>query len=172
MRILIITADGFEDSELLCPFYRFKEEGYEADIAASEWGEVKGKKGYKVSANLSFDEVEPSAFDALYLPGGKAPDHLKHIPEVQKIVQAFDREKKPMAAICHGPLILATAGVLQGRKATCYWRVAGDIQSAGARYENVPVVVDENLVTSREPADIPDFMKEVTALLGRVQEGK
>ncbi len=165
MKILIITADGFEDSELLCPMYRFKEEGFEVDIAAPEWGQVKGKKGYSVSANLSFDEVEPSIFDALYLPGGRAPDHLKHMPEVQKMVQAFDRDKKPILAICHGPLILGKAGILQGRKATCYWKVAEEIQSSGARYENVPVVVDANLVTSREPADIPVFMKEALALL-------
>ncbi len=165
MKILIITADGFEDSELLCPMYRFKEEGFEVDIAAPEWGQVKGKKGYSVSANLSFDELEPSIFDALYLPGGMAPDHLKHMPEVQKMVQAFDRDKKPILAICHGPLILGKAGILQGRKATCYWKVAEEIQSSGARYENVPVVVDANLVTSREPADIPVFMKEALALL-------
>ncbi len=165
MKILILTADGFEDTELLCPMYRFKEEGFEVDIAAPEWGQVKGKKGYVVSANLSFDEVEPSAFDALFLPGGKAPDHLKHMPDVQKMVRAFDQGQRPIGAICHGPLILAKAGVLQGRKATCYWKVAEDIQAAGARYENVPVVKDKNLVTSREPADIPHFMKEFIALL-------
>ncbi len=172
MKVLIVTADGFEDSELLCPMYRLKEEGFEVDITAPEWGQVKGKKGYVVSANLSFDEVEPSAFDALYLPGGKAPDKLKYSAEVQKIVQAFDRDKRPMAAICHGPLILAKAGVLSGRKATCYWRVAEDIKAAGAIYENVPVVIDGNLVTSREPADIPFFMKEFVSMLKRVQQGE
>ncbi len=165
MRILIITANGFEDSELICPAYRFKEEGFQVDIAAPEWGEVIGKKGYVVSANLSLDDVEPSAFDALYLPGGKAPASLKHMPDVQKIVQAFEKEKKPIAAICHGPLILAAAGILQGRKATCYWKVAEDIEDAGAKYDNVPVIRDGNIVTARKPEDIPYFMKEIIGLL-------
>ncbi|RUM89912.1 MAG: type 1 glutamine amidotransferase [Thermodesulfatator sp.] len=169
MKVLVITADGFEDSELLCPVYRFKEEGFEVDIAAPEWGQVRGKKGYNVSANLSFDELEPSIFDALYIPGGKAPAHLKHMPVVQEIVQAFDKAGKPIAAICHGPLILAAAGVLAGRKVTCYLKVAEDLQSAGARYENSPVVVDGNLVTSREPADIPYFMKEVIRIFRQSQ---
>ncbi len=165
MRILFITADGFEDTELLCPMYRFKEEGCQVDIAAPDWGEVKGKRGYPVSANLALDEVEPSGFRMLFLPGGKAPDRLRTVPEVLDIVRAFDRDKRPIAAICHGPLILASAGLLKGRRATCYWKVAGAIEQAGARYEDSPVVVDENLITSREPVDLPEFMKKVIEAL-------
>jgi len=161
MRILIITADGFEDMELLCPMYRFREEGYQVDIAAGEWGEVMGKRGYPVSANLAFHEVEPASFRMLFLPGGKAPVRLSNDPRVLEIVLAFQQAEKPIAAICHAPLILASAGLLQGRRATCYWKIAEKIEKAGAIYEDSPVVVDGNLITSREPADLPFFMKEV-----------
>jgi len=165
MRILFITADGFEDTELLCPMYRLREEGYQVDIAAPDWGEVKGKRGYPVSANLALNEVEPSGFRMLFLPGGKAPDKLKHIPEVLDIVRAFHKDRRPIAAICHGPLILAEAGVLEGRRATCYWKVAEKIEKAGAIYEDSPVAVDENIITSREPVDLPEFMKRVVETL-------
>ncbi len=165
MRILFITADGFEDTELLCPMYRLREEGYQVDIAAPDWGEVNGKRGYPVSANLALNEVEPSGFRMLYLPGGKAPDKLKNIPEVLEIVRAFNEDRRPIAAICHGPLILAEAGVLEGRRATCYWKMAEKIEQAGAIYEDSPVAVDENIITSREPVDLPEFMKKVVETL-------
>lgn len=166
MRILFITTDGFEDTELFCPMYRFREEGCQVDIAAPDWGEIKGKMGCPVSANLALDDVESSGFRMLFLPGGKAPARLRTMPKVVEIVRDFDRDRRPIAAICHGPLILASANLLNGRRATCYWKVAEKIEQAGAIYEDSPVVVDENLITSREPKDLPDFMKEVVKVLG------
>ena len=165
MRILIISADQFEDSELLCPMYRFKEAGFQVDIAAPEWGEIKGKHGYSASANLSLDDVEPSAFDMLYLPGGKAPEKLRYDDRVLAIAKEIASAGKPIAAICHGPLILAEAGLLKGRRATCYWKLEDQLRKAGALYENTSVVVDGNIITSREPKDIPDFMREIMKLL-------
>ncbi len=160
MRILFITDQGFEDSELLCPKYRFEEEGFHVDIAAPDWGEIKGKVGYVLSANLALDEAEPEAFDALYLPGGKAAEKLALRESVISFVQEFAKLDRPIAAICHGPLVLAAAGILKGRKATCYDRVSDKLEEAGALYENSPVVVDGKIVTSRQPSDIPKFMPE------------
>jgi len=167
MRILFIAADGFEDSELLCPMYRFREEGFQVDIAAPDWGEIRGKKGYAVTANLTLDEVGPSGYLMLFLPGGKAPDELKNDEEALNIVRFFHGDRKPIAAICHGPLVLASAGILTGRRVTCYWKLAEKIERAGAKYENSPVVVDGNIITSRQPSDIPYLMKElISRVLG------
>ncbi len=175
MRILFISADEFEDSELLCPMYRFKEIGAQVDIAAPEWGEIKGKHGYAANANLGLDDVEPAAFDMLFLPGGKAPNRLRHIPEVREIVKDIFDAGKPVAAICHGPLILADAGLLQGKQATCYWRIEDQIRKAGAEYLNQPVVVDGNLITSRKPEDLPAFMRAIMKMIeekGLLQIGR
>ncbi len=170
MRILFITGQGFEDSELLCPKYRFEEEGFQVDIAAPDWGEVKGKRGYPVSANLAIDEAEPEAFDTLFIPGGKVAEKLAMHDAIVKFVQEFASLQRPIAAICHGPLLLASAGILKGRKATCYYKVSDKLQEAGAIYENSPVVVDNNIITSRQPRDIPLFMKEVVRTLKGLRE--
>ncbi len=166
MKILVLTAENFEDSELLCPMYRLKEAGYQVDIAAPEWGEVKGKHGYKVTANLTLDEVEPSGYRLLLLPGGKAPDRLRIMPKALDIVRAFHDLGLPIAAICHGPLILVSAGLLQGVRATCYRKVSRELEVAGALYEDQEVVVDQGFITSREPSDLPSFMMEVMKVLG------
>ncbi len=161
MKILFITADGFEDSELLCPMYRLKEAGFQVDIAAPEWGEVKGKHGYSVTANLTFQEVEPSNYRLLLIPGGKAPEKMRIIPRVRDIVRSFAASSTPIAAICHGPQVLASAGLLEGRHVTCYRKIAREIQVAGAIYEDKEVVIDNGIITSREPGDIPAFMKAI-----------
>lgn len=166
MRVLILSADGFEDSELLCPMYRLKEAGYQVDIAAPEWGQIKGKQGYMVTANLALDDVQPDSFRLLLLPGGKAASQtLRTIPRVQDIVCEFVDKGRPVAAICHGPQILVSAGVLVGRRATCYEGVAKELEVAGVFYEDSEVVVDGNIITSRQPSDIPAFMSEVIRAL-------
>ncbi len=165
MRALILSADGFEDSELLCPMYRLKEEGFQVDIAAPEWGEIKGKRGYTVTANLSFDDVQSSGYKILVIPGGKAPEAIRGIPRVQDIVKDFFKDQRPVAAICHGPQVLISAGVIQGRKATGYKAIAGEMRSAGVEYVDAEVVVDGNLITSRQPSDIPAFNREIVTAL-------
>jgi protease I len=166
MRILILSADGFEDSELLCPMYRLKEAGYQVDIAAPEWGQIKGKQGYMVTANLALDDVQPDSFKLLLLPGGKAASQtLRTIPRAQDIVREFVDKGRLVAAICHGPQILVSAGVLVGRRATCYEGMAGELEVSGVLYEDSEVVVDGNIITSRQPSDIPAFMSEVMRAL-------
>ncbi|MHB0974233.1 MAG: type 1 glutamine amidotransferase domain-containing protein [Thiobacillus sp.] len=165
MRALIVSADHFEDSELLVPFYRLEEEGLEVDVASIARGKIHGKHGYEVVVDKAMRDVSADDYDLLVLPGGKAPATLRKEQAAVAIAQDFMRRNKPVAAICHGPQILITAGVMQGRRATCYHSVAEELQAAGALYEDREVVVDDKLVTSRHPADLPAFMREMVRLL-------
>ncbi|NIR60376.1 MAG: type 1 glutamine amidotransferase [Gammaproteobacteria bacterium] len=161
MRILIVSADGFEDTELLVPYYRLLEAGAEVDVASLERGRITGKHGYEVEANLAVDEAIPQDYDLLVLPGGKAPAALRDDPRVQAIARAFMQSDRPVAAICHGPQILVSAGLLEGRRATAYKSVAEELRDAGAEYEDREVVVDGNLISSRRPGDLPAFVRQI-----------
>jgi protease I len=165
MKALIISADHFEDSELLFPYYRLQEEGLQVDIASIARGKINGKHGYEVVADKALRDVDPKDYGLLVLPGGKAPAKLRKEQAAITMVQHFMRSDKPVAAICHGPQILITAGVMQGRRATCYRSVAEELMASGALYEDSDVVVDGKLVTSRQPSDLPAFMREIVRLL-------
>lgn len=167
MKALIISADGFEDSELLVPYYRLLEAGITVDIASPAKGEITGKHGYAVAVTRPLAEVDPEGYDLLVLPGGKAPAAVRRDEKALAIARHFFAGNKPVAAICHGPQTLVSAGLMKGRRATCYRTVAAEMREAGARYEDSEVVVDGNLVTSREPADLPAFLREMMKLLGR-----
>ena len=167
MKALILSADNFEDSELLVPLYRLREAGFEVDIASDKRDNLRGKHGYEVQVNKLISEVAAADYQLLLLPGGRAPAAIRNIPAVQEIARTFMNEGKPIAAICHGPQILISAGVLRGRKATCYKEVMTDLREAGAQYEDSEVVVDGNLVTSREPKDLPAFNRELMRLVGK-----
>jgi protease I len=165
MKILIISANRFEDSELLVPYYRFREEGITVDIASLTKGFIKGKHDYEIEANLAIADVHPEHYSALVLPGGKAPSALRENKRVLAVVRAFFEAGKPVSAICHGPQILVSAGVLKGRTATCYRSVAEELRSAGVNYRDAEVVVDGSLVTSRQPSDLPAFMRETMKMV-------
>lgn len=165
MKALIVSAELFEDSELLVPYYRLQEEGYQVDIAAPARGHIHGMHGYAVEAGKALREVNAEDYAALILPGGRAPEQIRREPAAHAIAQAFFHAGKPVAAICHGPLILLSAGLLQGRHATCYPRVAEQLRQAGVHYEDRAVVVDGSLVTARQPADLPAFLRELMRLL-------
>jgi len=165
MKALIISADNFEDTELLVPLYRLKEEGIEVDIASLQKGTIKGKHGYEVVVNKTLDEITPDEYSLLVLPGGKAPETVRKQPKAVAIAQRFFQQNKPVSAICHGPQTLITAGLLKGRRATCYRTVADEMKGAGALYEDAEVVVDGNLVTSRQPSDLPAFMRETMKMV-------
>ncbi len=161
IKALIISADNFEDTELLVPYYRFKEEGIGVDVVSLKQGTIRGKHGYEVDIDKTLREVNPDEYDLLFFPGGRAPESIRKEKEALEIARAFFKKNKPVAAICHGPLILISAGLLKGRHATCYGSVAAELKEAGAIYEDKEVVVDGNLVTSRQPADLPAFVREV-----------
>jgi PfpI family intracellular protease len=123
-------------------------------------------KTYRQFCNsLTFKEVRPEEFDGLIIPGGRAPEYIRTYPELEAIVRHFFEKGKPVAAICHGPLVLAAYGLLTGRRVTAYAAVAPDVVRAGAVYVDREVVVDGNLVTSRAWPDLPAFMREFIKLL-------
>ena len=170
MKALIISADNFEDTELLVPYYRLREEGIDLDVASMNKGTIRGKHGYEVTVTKILDEVRPDEYDILILPGGKAPETIRKQNKAVAIAQDFFRHNKPVSAICHGPQTLITADLLKGRRATCYRSVAQEMKDAGARYEDAEVVVDGNLVTSRQPSDIPAFVRETMKMLRKEAE--
>jgi protease I len=136
-------------------------------VASLGRGAITGKHGYEVAVDKTLDEINPDDYAILVLPGGKAPALVRKEPKALAIARSFFARSKPVAAICHGPQILISAGLLQGRRATCFNSVADELKEAGALYEDREVVVDANLVTSREPADLPAFLRETMKLLQR-----
>jgi protease I len=165
MKALIISADNFEDTELLVPYYRLKEEEIQVDIASIKKGKIKGKHGYEVEVDKTLKEVNPDDYDILILPGGKAPAVIRKENEAIDIAKHFFQKNKPVSAICHGPQILISAGLLKGRHATCYKSVAQEMRDAGALYEDKEVIVDGNLATSRQPSDLPAFLRKTIKLI-------
>ncbi|MBJ6726171.1 type 1 glutamine amidotransferase domain-containing protein [Geomesophilobacter sediminis] len=164
-KALFLSADNFEDTELLVPYYRLIEAGFSVDVASLNRNPIRGKHGYEVAVDKTFDEINPAEYDILVLPGGKAPAAIRSEPKVKDIARFFFQNSRPVAAICHGPQILASAGLLHGRRATCYKEVVHELQEVGAHYEDSEVVVDGLLVTSREPRDLPAFSREMIKLV-------
>lgn len=167
MKALIMSADNFEDTELLVPYYRLLEAGYTVDIASDKRDPIRGKHGYEVPVTKQFSEITPGEYSVLILPGGKAPAAIRDNKTVQEIARSFMSEGKPVAAICHGPQILISAGLIRGRKATCYKTVVTELREAGAQYQDTEVIVDGHLITSREPNDLPAFNRELMKMLGQ-----
>lgn len=165
-KALIISADKFEDLELLVPYYRLLEAGGEVTIASMEKDTIEGLHDYEINVDKTLEEVDPNYYDILVLPGGKAPRKIRKEDVALEIARTFFKYNKPVAAICHGPQILITAGLLKGRRATCYSTVVDELKECGAIYEDMEVVIDDKLVTSRQPSDLPAFNREMMKLLG------
>lgn len=166
MKVLIMVDDGVEDAEFIYPYYRFQEEGYKVDVVASKANETyKGKYGVLFKSDLSPKEVYVNEYDALIIPGGRAPDRMRIDKGLVDIVKEAYQKGKVIAAVCHGPQMLIEANVLRGKKATCWKSVMTDLKNAGAIFLNEAAVVDGNMVTSRSPADLPKFCQEAIKLL-------
>ncbi len=166
MKVLMLTADGFEDSEMYYPYYRILEEGGEVDVASVKAGAVTGKHGYVFDAGKAFSDVRPADYDALVIPGGKAPEKVRLDEDAVAAAREIFEAGKPVAAICHGGQVLISAGVVRGRKVTGVKGIRDDLTAAGADYLDKEVVVDGNLITSRHPADLPAFAREIIKALG------
>lgn len=173
-RVAVLATDGFEQSELESPVEALKDHGAEVTIVSLKTGQIKGWKdgdwGNPVDVDLAVADADAGDFNALVLPGGVMnPDTLRTDEDVLKFVKQFFAQHKPVAAICHGPWTLVNAGVLQGRKLTSYHTIKADLVNAGANWVDEEVVVDEGLVTSRKPSDLPAFNDK---LCEEVEEGK
>jgi protease I len=172
LRIAVLATDGFEQSELTEPVKALREAGARVDIIAPHAGELQAfqhhDKGVKVQVDRTLKEARPDEYDALQLPGGALnADALRAVPEAQAFIRAFAQAGKPMAAICHAPWELVSAGVAKGRTLTSYHTIQDDLRNAGATWVDQEVVVDGNLVTSRQPSDLPAFNREMLRLFSR-----
>lgn len=175
-KVAILAADGFEQSELESPREALLAAGAEVDVISLQSGSIKGWSGKNwaddVSVDKTLDEADATDYDGLVLPGGLInPDTLRQDKQAIQFIQGFfsDNTNKPVAAICHGPWLLAEAGVLQGRKVTSYASIQTDLKNAGAQWVDEDVVVDNGLVTSRFPDDLAAFNRK---LVEEVCEGR
>jgi protease I len=161
-KILFIAADGFEQSELFDPRKAVLDAGAQVTLASIKTDPIQGmkhdQKGDTITPDKSLDAINAADFDALVIPGGVAnPDTLRMEESALQIIKAFMAASKPVAAICHGPWLLAEADVLKDRKVTSWPSIRTDLRNAGAEVVDQEVVVDGNLITSRKPDDIPAF---------------
>jgi protease I len=165
-RIAILVDTAYQEMELWVPYYRFLEAGTECVLVGAEAGKTyTSKLGYPATAQLSYDAVSADDFDGVIVPGGYAPDHIRRHAKANQFVKDMDAQGKLVAAICHAGWVLCSAGILKGRRATCFFAIKDDLVNAGARYEDAEVVVDQNLVTSRKPDDLPAFCRASLAVL-------
>jgi protease I len=165
MKVLILTADGFEDLELFCPFYRLREEGAAVVVATPSGARAEGRHGYVAAADLPIGEANPAEYDLLLLPGGEAPERLRLRDEAVDLVRTFIEADRPVAALGRGPQLLISAGVLAGRQVTCAPSIRDDVRAAGGNYRNLPLATDGNLITARGVDDLPPFCRQLVSAL-------
>jgi protease I len=166
-RVAIFAEDLYEDLELWYPLLRLKGEGAEVVVVGPGGAkEHHGKYGYPVAVDQVISEVNVEGFDAVVVPGGYAPDRMRRHAGMVAFIREMAHRGKVVAAICHGPWMLASAEVVAGKNVTCFIAIKDDLVHAGATYRDAEVVVDGNLITSRKPADLPAFLDAIIAALG------
>ncbi len=173
-RIAILATNGFEQAELLEPRKALDEQGAKTQVVSPQKGKIKGWNeknwGEEVAVDVPLESADADDFDALLLPGGVMnPDKLRTEPRAVELVREFFRAGKPVAAICHGPWMLVEAGAVRGRTVTSWPSIQTDIRNAGGKWVDQEVVVDDGLVTSRKPADLPAFNKK---MIEEIMEGR
>ena len=174
-RILIVATDGFEEWELFGPRQILQQRGAEVVLASLKRDPIQATvhddPGKTIRPDLTIEEVIPDDFDALILPGGvRNPDTLRLHGNVIELIRAFDRQGKPIGAICHGPWLLVEADLLRGRTATSWGSIRTDLRNAGANVVDRPAVTDGNIVTSRNPDDVEAFTNAIIDLIEKIPE--
>jgi protease I len=189
-KVLMLTGDAGESLEVMYPYQRLREEGYDVDMAAptkkrlqfvvhdfvDDFDTYTEKPGYTWPADLAFSEVDPSEYVALVVPGGRAPEYIRNDPDFQRIVRHFFDEEQPVAQLCHAPQALGAAGVLQGRRTAAYPALESDVEAFGADFVDGEAVVDGHMVSARAWPDHSAWMREFMSMLrekaptGRVEQ--
>lgn len=166
LKALQLVEHDFEDLEMWYPVLRLREAGVQVDIVGEKAKEKYiGKYGVPIESDYSFAQVSADDYDALLVPGGWAPDKLRRFPEVLQLVQDFDEKQKPIGQICHAGWVLISAKVLKGKKVTSTPGIRDDMENAGGIWLDEAVVVDDNLISSRRPPDLPQYMKAFIEVL-------
>jgi protease I len=173
IRVAVIANDGFEEAELTEPVKALREAGARPEVIAPKSGKIQAfkhdTKTIQVDVDRTLDEATPQEYDAVLLPGGALnADSLRMQPKVQSFLKGMHEAGKPMAVICHAPWELISSGLAKGRTMTSYYTIQDDVRDAGATWVDQEVVVDGNLVTSRQPSDIPAFNREMLKLFSQV----
>ncbi len=173
-RIAFVLAEDFEDSEFRKPYDALRNAGHHIDILGAEGGvTVRGKKGREsVKLDASVEEKAPHSYDALVIPGGYAPDHLRTSPEVVRFVQKMVHANKLIAAVCPGPQLLIEADAVEGKTLTSWPSVHTDLVNAGAKWVDREVVIDGQLITSRKPDDLPAFAHAINERLAHPAQAR
>jgi len=161
MKIAILVEDLYEDLELWYPYYRLLEEGADVKLIGPEAKVYKSKYGYPAEADLSAAEVKAGDFQGIIVPGGYAPDKLRRYPKILDLVRGIFEKGGIVASICHGPWVLISANILKGKKTTGFNSIKDDLINARAIYLDKEVVIDNNLITSRSPLDLPAFLPAI-----------
>jgi protease I len=164
MKALILATDGFEDLTLFLPWYRLREEGLDVRLAAPMMHALKGMHGYRIEPDARIHEINPAEYDLLVIPDGLAVEQLRQREEAVDVTRTFVQDGGVrVAAIGHGPQLLISAGVLDGRTVTCAPGIRDDVRMAGAHYRDEAAVRDGNLLTARGPDDLPNFCLRLVA---------
>jgi protease I len=159
-KIALLIENLFDDKELLYPYYRMQEEGYQVDLIGTDKDTVyKSKFGLPMKSDKSSSEVNANQYDAVIIPGGFSPDYMRRSESTIAFVRAFDQTKKPIVSICHGPWLMISSCQLKGKHVTGFHSIRVDLENAGAVYLDQEVVIDGHLITSRTPNDLPALMK-------------
>lgn len=165
-KVIVFVETDYQDLEVWYPVLRLREEGIDVKIVGTGSSKIyKGKYGYPITVDIDADKINPANFDAVIIPGGWAPDYLRRYPSVVNIVKKMFEKEKIVASICHGAFLLVSAGILKGKKITCFISVKDDVVNAGAKFLDEEVVVDGKLITSRKPDDLPAFCREIIKAL-------
>ncbi|MBX5477242.1 MAG: type 1 glutamine amidotransferase [Clostridia bacterium] len=165
-RVAVLAENMYENLELWYPVLRLREAGAEVVIVGPQAGQTyTSKEGYPAKADRSASDASAADFDAVIVPGGYAPDRMRRNADMVRLVRDAHQQGRVVAAICHAGWMLAEADILRGRTVTCVPAIKTDVVNAGAKYVDQDVVVDGNLVTSRTPADLPAFCREIIRLL-------